>query len=53
MALHVEASVALVMRLCRGVRPGRRADAGEVAYMRLLTPGDQILGLQECTGLFI
>ncbi|PAY05309.1 DNA alkylation response protein [Bradyrhizobium sp. UFLA03-84] len=37
MALHVEASVALVMRLCRAFdRAG--ADAGEAAYMRLLTP---------------
>ncbi|MES5484794.1 acyl-CoA dehydrogenase family protein [Bradyrhizobium sp. INPA03-11B] len=37
MALQVEASVALVMRLCRAFdRAG--ADAGEAAYMRLLTP---------------
>lgn len=37
MALHVEASVALVMRLCRAFdRAG--ADANEAAYMRLLTP---------------
>ncbi|MBR0695998.1 acyl-CoA dehydrogenase family protein [Bradyrhizobium lablabi] len=37
MALHVEASVALVMRLCRAFdRAG--VDAGESAYMRLLTP---------------
>ncbi|WP_050426017.1 acyl-CoA dehydrogenase family protein [Bradyrhizobium tropiciagri] len=37
MALHVEASVALVMRLCRAFdrAPG---DAGEATYMRLLTP---------------
>ncbi|WGS23624.1 MULTISPECIES: acyl-CoA dehydrogenase family protein [unclassified Bradyrhizobium] len=37
MALHVEASVALVMRLCRAFdrAPG---DAGEAVYMRLLTP---------------
>jgi putative acyl-CoA dehydrogenase len=37
MALHVEASIALVMRLCRSFdrAPG---DAGEAAYMRLLTP---------------
>ena len=37
MALHVEASVALVMRLCRAfdLTP---ADPGEAAYMRLLTP---------------
>src|SRR5437762_1633435 len=37
MALHVEASIALVMRLCRSFdRAGD--DAGEAAYMRLLTP---------------
>jgi putative acyl-CoA dehydrogenase len=37
MALHVEASVALVMRLCRSF--DRAADdAGEAAFMRLLTP---------------
>jgi putative acyl-CoA dehydrogenase len=37
MALHVEASVALVMRLCRSFdRAGD--DAAEAAYMRLLTP---------------
>jgi putative acyl-CoA dehydrogenase len=37
MALHVEASTALVMRLCRSFdRAGD--DAGEAAYMRLLTP---------------
>ena len=37
MALHVEASVALVMRLCRAFdRAG--ADAGEAAYIRRLTP---------------
>src|ERR1700744_5502065 len=37
MALHVEASIALVMRLCRA---GERAllEAGEAAFMRLLTP---------------
>lgn len=37
MALHVEASIALVMRLCRAFdrAPG---DASEAAYMRLLTP---------------
>src|SRR5271156_1233078 len=37
MALHVEASIALVMRLCRSfdLAPD---DAGEAAYMRLLTP---------------
>jgi putative acyl-CoA dehydrogenase len=37
MALHVEASIALVMRLCRSFdRAGD--DASEAAYMRLLTP---------------
>jgi putative acyl-CoA dehydrogenase len=37
MALHVEASVALVMRLCRSF--DRAADdAGETGFMRLLTP---------------
>jgi putative acyl-CoA dehydrogenase len=37
MALHVEASVALVMRLCRAF--DRAPDSGgEAAYMRLLTP---------------
>jgi putative acyl-CoA dehydrogenase len=37
MALHVEASIALVMRLCRAFdRAGD--DAKEAAYMRLLTP---------------
>ncbi|MCC8965322.1 acyl-CoA dehydrogenase family protein [Bradyrhizobium sp. Pear76] len=37
MALHVEASIALVMRLCRGFDRAP-TDAGEAAYMRLLTP---------------
>jgi putative acyl-CoA dehydrogenase len=37
MALHVEASIALVMRLCRAFDQAP-ADAGEAAYMRLLTP---------------
>ncbi len=37
MALHVEATIALVMRLCQAF--DRTAeDAGEAAYMRLLTP---------------
>ena len=37
MALHVEASIALVMRLCRAF--DRAPDeAGEAAFMRLLTP---------------
>jgi putative acyl-CoA dehydrogenase len=37
MALHVEATIALVMRLCRAFdRMGE--DAKELAYMRLLTP---------------
>ncbi|MDH2381903.1 acyl-CoA dehydrogenase family protein [Bradyrhizobium sp. CER78] len=37
MALHVEASIALVMRLCRAFDRAP-SDAGEAAYMRLLTP---------------
>jgi putative acyl-CoA dehydrogenase len=37
MALHVEASIALVMRLCRAFDRAPQ-DAGEAAYMRLLTP---------------
>jgi putative acyl-CoA dehydrogenase len=37
MALHVEASIALVMRLCRAFDRAPDA-AGEAAYMRLLTP---------------
>ncbi|MCC8979773.1 acyl-CoA dehydrogenase family protein [Bradyrhizobium acaciae] len=37
MALHVEASIALVMRLCRAFDRAP-TDAGEAAYMRLLTP---------------
>jgi putative acyl-CoA dehydrogenase len=37
MALHVEASVALVMRLCRSFDRAPQ-DQGEAAYMRLLTP---------------
>jgi putative acyl-CoA dehydrogenase len=37
MALHVEASVALVMRLCRSFDRAPH-DAKEAAYMRLLTP---------------
>jgi putative acyl-CoA dehydrogenase len=37
MALHVEASVALVMRLCRSFDRAP-VDAKETAYMRLLTP---------------
>jgi putative acyl-CoA dehydrogenase len=37
MALHVEASIALVMRLCRAFDRAP-ADAKEAAYMRLLTP---------------
>jgi putative acyl-CoA dehydrogenase len=37
MALHVEASIALVMRLCRAFDRAPD-DTGEAAYMRLLTP---------------
>ena len=37
MALHVEASIALVMRLCRSFDRAPH-DSSEAAYMRLLTP---------------
>jgi putative acyl-CoA dehydrogenase len=37
MALHVEATIALVMRLCLSFDQAPH-DAGEAAYMRLLTP---------------
>ncbi|MGY3588895.1 putative acyl-CoA dehydrogenase [Bradyrhizobium sp. USDA 4341] len=37
MALHVEASIALVMRLCRAFDRAP-TNTGEAAYMRLLTP---------------
>src|SRR3954463_13613103 len=37
MALHVETSIALVMRLCQAFDRAPH-DAGEAAYMRLLTP---------------
>src|SRR6267142_1830361 len=37
MALHVEATIALVMRLCRSFDQAPD-DPGEAAYMRLLTP---------------
>jgi putative acyl-CoA dehydrogenase len=37
MALHIEASIALVMRLCRAFDSASR-DQGEAAHMRLLTP---------------
>jgi putative acyl-CoA dehydrogenase len=37
MALHVEASIALVMRLCRAFDRAT-VDPGESAYLRLLTP---------------
>ncbi len=37
MALHVEATIALVMRLCRSFDQAPH-DPGEAAYMRLLTP---------------
>ena len=38
MALHVEASIALVMRLCRAFDKASSGDAAEAAYVRLLTP---------------
>jgi len=37
MALHVDATIALVMRLCRSFDQAPQ-DAGEAAYLRLLTP---------------
>ena len=37
MALHVEASIALVMRLCRAFDRAA-VDPNEAAYLRLLTP---------------
>ncbi|MBU6459173.1 MAG: DNA alkylation response protein, partial [Bradyrhizobium sp.] len=37
MTLHVEASIALVMRLCRSFDRASH-DAGEAAFMRLMTP---------------
>src|SRR2546423_6478559 len=49
MALHVEATVPLVMRLCR---PFDRApvDAQEAAYMRLLTPAIKYWGCKSAPG---
>src|SRR6201991_4242592 len=59
MALHVEASIALVMRLCRSFDRAPN-DAGEAAYMRLLTPAIKywvcksapgvLYGAMECLG---
>src|SRR5579872_7042523 len=42
MALHMEATIALVMRLCRAFDRAP-LDAGEAAYMRLLTPAIKYL----------
>ena len=41
MALHVEASIALVMRLCRSFDRAPD-DQNEAAYMRLLTPAAHV-----------
>ena len=50
MALHVEASIALVMRLCRVVRP--RADRRQGGRLYAAADaGGQILGLQERAGI--
>src|SRR5260370_39744150 len=46
MALHGEATIALVMRLCRAFDQAGE-DAGEAAYMRLLTPALQYGGCQS------
>jgi putative acyl-CoA dehydrogenase len=50
MALHVEASVALVMRLCRSFDRAPH-DAGEGAYMRLLTPAIKYWVCKSAPGL--
>ena len=50
MALHVEASIALVMRLCRSFDRAPD-DAGEAAYHAAADARDQILGLQERAGI--
>src|SRR6202045_2407870 len=59
MALHVEASIALVMRLCRSFDRAPH-DPSEAAYMRLLTPAIKywvcksgpgfLCGAMECLG---
>ena len=50
MALHVEASVALVMRLCRSFDRAPHDAKGGRLYAAA-DACDQILGLQECAGL--
>src|SRR2546423_11567502 len=49
MALHVEASIALVMRLCRAFDCAPN-DPGEAAYMRLLTPAIKYWGCKSAPG---
>jgi len=49
MALHVEASIALVMRLCRAFDRAPD-DATEAAYMRLLTPAIKYLICKSAPG---
>src|SRR6202048_4372857 len=49
MALHVEASIALVMRLCRSFDRAP-ADLKEAAYMRLLTPAIKYLICKSAPG---
>ncbi|WP_050399762.1 acyl-CoA dehydrogenase family protein [Bradyrhizobium embrapense] len=50
MALHVEASIALVMRLCRAFDRAP-TDAGEAAYVRLLTPAIKYWTCKSAPGL--
>jgi putative acyl-CoA dehydrogenase len=49
MALHVEASTALVMRLCRSFDQAS-VDAGEAARLRLLTPIVKYWACKSCPG---
>jgi putative acyl-CoA dehydrogenase len=49
MALHVEAAVALVMRLCRAFDRAAE-DPQEAAYMRLLTPAVKYLVCKSAPG---
>src|SRR5258706_12077783 len=49
MALHVEASIALVMRLCRSFDRAPD-DPNEAAFMRLLTPGIKALVCKSAPG---
>ena len=50
MALHVEASIALVMRLCRAFDRAPH-DPGRGGLYAAVDAGDQILGLQERAGI--